>query len=129
MFARFLTGSALGVAFLLLGTAPALAQDPMGDPNVVPMQEKQFIPVERMVPAGTTITWLNLDAEDHDVVAKDLSFFSPVISTGATWSMTFDVPGRYEYLCDLHANMEAVLVVTDGSAVAGQPVDGPGTIG
>jgi plastocyanin len=46
------------------------------------------------------------------VLANDLSFMSPLIKTGETWSYTFDAPGTYSYVCDLHVNMEGVVVVT-----------------
>ena len=128
MIARSLAG-VLGAALLLLGAAPALAQAPMDDPNVIPMQGRSFASPELVVPAGTTVTWVNLDAEDHTVVAWDDSFYSPVISNGQTWSLTFDTPGRYAYLCDLHANMEAAIVVADPSAVAGETVEGNGSAG
>ena len=124
MIARSLAGGVLGAALLLLGASLALAQAPMDDPNVIRMQGKSFVSPELVVPAGTTVTWVNLDAEDHTVVAWVDSFYSPVISNGQTWSLTFDTPGRYAYLCDLHANMEAVLVVADPSAVASKTVEG-----
>jgi plastocyanin len=81
--------------------------------DAVAMQGNRFVPFERTVPAGGSLTWLNLDREDHDVIAHDLAFESPLIPEGGSWTITFTQPGRYAYLCDLHANMEGVVVVTE----------------
>jgi plastocyanin len=100
------------LALTAMGAGPILAQSPEVDPNLIPMQANLFLPPEKIVVAGTTLTWVNLDAEEHDVLANDLSFMSPLIKTGETWSYTFDAPGTYSYVCDLHVNMEGVVVVT-----------------
>jgi plastocyanin len=122
--------SALGAlaAALILASAPAaLAQSPVGDPaamaNVVLMQGNQFLPTEYQVPPGTTVTWVNLDGEEHDVLPADWenridpAFESPLIAPGGSWSFTFTIPGTYSYFCDLHANMVGVITVTEGQAM------------
>jgi plastocyanin len=93
------------------------------DPFAIAMSGNQFAVPELTVPAGATVTWLNLDPEDHDVVAADfVTFVSPIIRSGEMWQMTFPAPGMYVYLCDLHANMEAVVVVTEPLAGEVAPV-------
>lgn len=109
---RQATAGVLAGALLLLGAQAAMAQSPLDDPLVLAMYENKFLPVETVVPAGTTLTWINFDAEDHSVVALDLSFSSPVVKASETWSYTFTEPGVYAYLCDLHIEMEAVIAVT-----------------
>jgi plastocyanin len=122
--------SALGAlaAALILSSAPAaLAQSPVDDPaamaNVVLMQGNQFLPAEYQVPLGMTVTWVNLDGEEHDVLPADWenridpTFESPLIAPGGSWSFTFTIPGTYGYFCDLHANMVGVIIVTEGQAV------------
>jgi plastocyanin len=84
--------------------------------DAVAMQGNRFEPPERTVSVGGSLTWVNLDREDHDVIAHDLHFESPLIPPGGTWTFTFTQPGRYPYLCDLHANMEGVVVVTEAAA-------------
>lgn len=105
----------LSLGLLLPGAGAAQAQGMMDDPSLIPMQGNQFIPgapAEKTVVAGTPVTWLNLDAEDHNIVALDFSYTSPLIKTGETWSFTYDAPGTYAYFCDLHRGMEGVLVVS-----------------
>ena len=59
----------VGLAF----PAAAHAQDASADPNAVPMQGNSFVPAQKTVAVGTTVTWVNMDPEEHDVVTNDLS--------------------------------------------------------
>ncbi len=108
---------ALAGALTLSAIVPAFAQDVMADATIIPMQGNAFNPPQIVIPAGTTVTWANNDAEDHDVVPSDpnfsldTNFISPAVAPGTTWSYTFTVPGTYDYMCDLHANMTAQIVV------------------
>jgi plastocyanin len=45
------------------------------------------------------------------VVTNDLTIISPVVKPGESWFFTFDTPGTYAYLCDLHTGMEGVINV------------------
>ena len=82
--------------------------------DAIAIQGNAFQRPEVTVPAGTTLWWVNLDPDFHDVVARDLSFQSPSFRGGASWSHTFTTPGTYRYLCDLHVNMDGVVIVTPG---------------
>jgi plastocyanin len=107
---RLLSSAAVAGTLLLTSFGGvALAQE---DPNTVPMVGNLFAKPELTVAAGTTVTWVNLDPEAHDVVERfALAFESPLLKTGETWAKTFDTPGTYAYVCDLHANMEGVVTV------------------
>jgi plastocyanin len=80
--------------------------------DTISMRANRFAPAQIEVTAGTTLSWVNLDPEDHNVVTLDLTIESPLIGPGETWSHTFIQPGTYHYVCDLHANMEGVVTVT-----------------
>ena len=89
---------ALTGALLLPGVASA--QDAMQDPNAVPMQGNLFNPAEKTVAVGTTVTWVNLDAEDHDVITNDFStIVSPLIKPGESFAFTFAAPGTTPTPC------------------------------
>lgn len=70
-----------------------------------------FQPADTAVPVGTRILWRNLGQEDHDVIEDRDTWISPILKPGHTYERVFDAPGRYSYLCDLHDNMTAVIVV------------------
>jgi len=105
--AALMGASVAGALVLNMGTA--LAQE---DPNLVVMQNDLFLTPELVVPVGTTVTWYNADVQQHDVVERNsLLFVSPLINQGEWWQLTFDTPGYYQYVCDLHANMEGAVTV------------------
>ena len=101
--------------FLILaaaGTAAPAALAEAGDANSVAMQGNLFLPTPQSVTSGVTVTWTNMDGEDHDVESIDGTLTSPLIPAGTSWSYTFTSPGEYHYFCDLHDNMEGVVVVS-----------------
>ena len=114
-----LGAAALAAGALLLNAGAALAQATPDDPNVIAVQGNAFVPAALTIPAGTTLTWVNMDGEAHDVIAGDLSFESPLVNPGETWQFTFMAPGTFAYVCDLHANMEGVITVVEPTAMAG----------
>src|SRR5687767_10386113 len=61
--------------------------------DAISMQQNRFSPASLTVAPGTTLTWINLDREDHDVVHRDLAFESPLVGPGGSWQMTFEQPG------------------------------------
>jgi plastocyanin len=75
------------------------------------IQSYVFLPATAAVPVGSTVTWTNDDPLAHTVTAADQSFDSGRMGPGSTFSMTFSQPGTFEYLCTLHQNMKARLIV------------------
>ncbi len=63
------------------------------------------------VKAGTTVTWINQDDQQHTVTAVDGSFDSGFMAQGDVFSYTFDTPGEYEYACTPHLWMRAKVIV------------------
>jgi len=83
----------------------------------VGMLNSTFAPRTITITAGDTVTWLNNEDPsqpntDHDIVALDgVTISSPILAGGDAYSLTFSTPGTYEYICDLHTNMDGVVVV------------------
>ncbi len=83
------------------GPAAVVIADFMYDPN----------PVE--VAAGTEISWTNEDSATHTVTGDgDLEFDSGNVAQGESFSMSFDEVGTYAYVCTIHSQMEAEIVVS-----------------
>ena len=78
----------------------------------VVMESFAFTPTELTVPVGATVTWTNLHGADHNVVADDGTFESPLFGTGETYSFTFTEAGEYPYTCTIHPSMEGTIIVT-----------------
>jgi len=63
------------------------------------------------VPAGATVTVMNMDSEAHTVTADDGSF-DAVVKAGASTTFTAPAkPGSYSYHCTYHSNMHGTLTV------------------
>ena len=69
-----------------------------------------YSPSEVTVARGTTITWINDDPFPHTVTAKG-AFDSGAMQAGKRWSYVAKQAGRFDYICTLHPNMKATLVV------------------
>jgi nitrite reductase (NO-forming)/hydroxylamine reductase len=77
-----------------------------------------FQPHTLIVATGATITWQNNDAVAHTVTSEGGWFDSGQLASGRSFTHQFDKPGTFQYHCDNHANMEGVVVVLAGGAVA-----------
>jgi plastocyanin len=76
------------------------------------MDSFAFTPAELTVPVGATVTWPNRHAANHDVVAEDGTFASPLFDTGETWPFTFTEPGTYRFICSIHPSMQGTIIVS-----------------
>ncbi len=63
------------------------------------------------VTRGGSVTWVNRDPVQHDVVAKDGSFRSPILEPGQSYSARFDAAGTFAYVCSIHPFMAGTVVV------------------
>jgi plastocyanin len=80
-------------------------------------QANGFSPGYVEVVLGTTITWSNNDAISHTVTDVDGDFDSGTITTGGSFSLTFNEVGTFSYYCSLHQQMTGQVVVV-AAAVA-----------
>lgn len=96
----------LSLLALLSVTSPVFADGP----DVV-MKNFDFSPMAVTVPAGSTVTWKNLDGEPHTVTSADGLFRSPALDQNDTWSFKFTKPGVYKYICSIHPRMMATVTV------------------
>jgi plastocyanin len=88
--------------------APAQASAPSPAPSpaaVVHIANFAFVPQALTVHPGATVLFINDDAVAHTVTARDRSFDSGDLASGASWSHTFATVGTYAYLCKYHTFM------------------------
>jgi plastocyanin len=85
-------------------------------PATTTMQQlnRRFTPDLLVVPAGTTVSFPNLDPIFHNIfsLSKPKSFDLGNYDKGETRNVTFSKPGIVYVYCHLHPNMEATIVVT-----------------
>ena len=109
----------LALLFTALASTPCLAEDAnnasAGPMATVSMDHNTFIPSEITVVPGTTVTWVNNESMPHTVVDLNKSFRSKTLAKDASFSFTFTTAGDYSYLCSIHPNMKAKVIVKPAS--------------
>ncbi len=96
------------------GTAATTTSAPLttgADRREVVIDSFAFTPAEITVPVGATVTWVNRHVADHNVVADDGTFASPLFGRGESYSFTFTEPGEYPYICSIHPAMRGTIIV------------------
>lgn len=65
--------------------------------QTVQIVKSGFTPASATISSGDTVTWKNADSVDHQVVANDGSFASPVLKPGESFSETYSKAGTFRY--------------------------------
>jgi plastocyanin len=101
--ALLLVVSILGIA----GASVALA----AVTRIVAIKPTGFSPVTRTIQTGDSIRWRNDDTTDHQVVADNGLFASPILKPRATYTKTFTTSGTYRYRDALEPVERGTIVV------------------
>jgi plastocyanin len=86
----------LMTALALLATL-VLVAGAAADTKSVQITRSGFTPRTTSAQLGDTVAWHNADTADHQVVADDGSFASPVLKSGQSFSYTFTKNGTFAY--------------------------------
>lgn len=94
----------------------AIPEPGAGEGDEVVIKTFIFRPDPLTVPAGTTVTFTNLDDILHTVTAGERGapsgqFDGDLQGIDSTFRFTFDEPGTYAYHCTIHPGMDATVVV------------------
>jgi YVTN family beta-propeller protein len=69
-----------------------------------------FTPALLQVSTEETVTWINDDGAPHSVALKN-GKASDALMPGSSYSVYFDHPGNYDYLCSIHPYMSGKILV------------------
>jgi len=94
--------------------------------RTVVMRNIKFNPRNITVDPGDTVRWENDDSERHNAIGEDGKFETPVISQGESSQHTFNSPGKIDYFCSLHANMDGTITVRGSGGGGGGGSGGGG---
>lgn len=89
-----------------------------------------FQPGTVTIDLGGSVTWVNLDDDDH--TATGAGFDTGILAPGALGTVTFDEPGVFPYSCQIHPMMVGRVEVRDeegvvpAAAASPAPVASPG---
>ena len=114
----------IAAAALVVAVAAPLANaGSTPKPLAVTVKDNSFSPKTKKIKTGTKVTWTWKGQEDHNVTLvtsgikgapkgiKAKSYTSKTIDKG-TFVRTLKVPGKWFFVCTLHAGMEQTLPVT-----------------
>ncbi|MCL6524645.1 MAG: cupredoxin family copper-binding protein [Thermoflavifilum sp.] len=79
--------------------------------NTISIYGYAFSPASLTVTKGTTVKWTNNDPVTHTVTDDNGKFDSGNLTSGKTYSYTFNDTGTYHYHCSIHTNMKGTITV------------------
>ena len=79
--------------------------------ETIAITKNGFTPKTTTLAFGSKVTWRNSDTSDHQVVANDGSFASPVLGPGKTYTFTFTRAGTFHYHDALHPSLKATVTI------------------
>jgi amicyanin len=86
--------------------------NPTGKIYNIDISNFKFIQPSISIKKGDTIIWTNKDSAPHTVTSDSGSELnSATLSTGQTYSHTFNAIGTYNYHCTIHTVMKANIIV------------------
>ena len=111
------------VAGLLPGCASTPTPTSTQAANEVIILGRAMIPDPITVTAGTTVTWTNMDSEDHIVASVSNTGgelgglfnvpLGPLAGPPESFSYTFNEPGTFSYRCNFHEDMFGYKVIVE----------------
>ena len=90
---------------------PSTAGGAAAGANAVVIRNFSFQPARLTVAPGTRVTITNRDGTAHTMSAKNGAFDTGPLEGGKSTTITVTKPGTYSYICRIHSNMHATLVV------------------
>jgi plastocyanin len=110
---RALAGAAAGPLALLLvaaGCGESANAEPVATTEVAMVKSYRFDPTTIEIEAGQSVTWTNEDNFTHTVEVDGQEDHK--VGKGESFSIKFDEPGTYHYVCTLHSqDMDGEVIV------------------
>ena len=70
-----------------------------------------FSPKTTTITQGDTVTWVNRDNANHQILADKAQFVSAILRPKQTFSFTFNAAGTYTYKDELHPALKGTITV------------------
>lgn len=77
----------------------------------VQIKRAGFAPASVTINQDDSVTWTNTDTINHQVVANNGSFASPILGAGKSWTRKFTRGGTFRYHDSLHPSLKGTVVV------------------
>jgi len=100
------------LALVAVALASLVVAAPAGAATIhVSIKKSGFVPSAVRINFGDTVTWTNTDTSNHQVVANNGSFASPILGPRQSYSFTFKTAGRFPYHDAIHPALKGVIRV------------------
>lgn len=99
---------------------PQIPASELGDVTIEIVDE-QFVPAEVTIDPGQSVTFINLDDDEH--TATGIGFDTGKLNPGDWRTVTFEKSGEAPFVCQFHSEMTGMVTVTGD--VAASPVASP----
>jgi plastocyanin len=96
------------VLLVLVVAVPAAAA---ATSETIAISKNGFTPKTTTLAFGSKVTWRNDDTADHQVVANDGSFASPVLAHAKAFTFTFTRAGTFQYHDALHPSLKGTVTI------------------
>ena len=108
---KFLLPALAAVAVFAAGCGGSgESSEPVATTEVQMVKSYRFDPKVIEIKAGDTVTWTNEDNFTHTVEVDGQEDHK--VEQGESFSITFDTPGTYHYVCTLHSqDMDGEVIV------------------
>jgi amicyanin len=103
----------VAAAAFLMASAPTSSR---AATHAVDIADFAFAPAELTITVGDTVTWTNRDAMIHTATGVNGAWDSGDLDVGESYSLTFNAPGTYDYLCTPHPSMTGRIIVVAAAA-------------
>jgi plastocyanin len=124
---------------LAAGAALAVAGPAGAATKTINIYGSGFSPKSVTITEGDTVTWVNKDNENHQVLADKGQFVSPILRPKGAFPFTFRAAGTYTYSDELHPKLKGTVIVkgapptltlaaSTAYAVAGDKITLTGTV-
>jgi plastocyanin len=79
--------------------------------TTVQIKRSSFSPASVTINQDDSVTWTNTDTINHQVVANNGGFASPILGPKKSWTRNFPRGGTYRYHDSLHPSLKGTVVV------------------
>src|SRR6266550_927209 len=114
------------ILFIVSALALVLAAPATSATVTVSIKRAGFAPKTVNINQDDSVTWTNHDTINHQVVANNGSYASPILGPGKSWTRKFASGGTFRYHDSLHPSLTGTVVVKGAppqiSLVASAPV-------
>lgn len=92
-------------------STPTLQKTPMVSDNTIRIKKSAFDPANITISVGSTVRWVNQDSVPHRIQFSDPAFSPVLLASSQSGSQRFDQPGKYDYICSIHPDMQGTVTV------------------